>query len=347
MHQIIDLQKEDSTTLAELAEWLLTQKAWEPLDYMEKRFTSQFESDAILIYTVAEAKLAQNDAAKAEELAAKALKLNPGSEYLAQHSVVAQYLKKRGCTAWAIKEYEYMIAHSGDQDYFALRSVMVLAEIYYDQGKNLEAGKTIEKFLKKPSVRRLRALGPSAEIPLDNALADMNYYFGCHWESQGDRKQQREFMEKALEADPTEINALIGYYHLPDLTPEEKQKVVGLIKRSADDARESIRLLRKQPVDLGESPSMVAKESSDCNQYAWLIANTEGDLDEALQFARRAVELEPQSGGIYDTLAHVYFAKGDYETAVKTERKAHELEPHSSMIQRKLELFEKTWESKK
>ena len=90
-------------------------------------------------------------------------------------------------------------------------------------------------------------------------------------------------MDKALKEDPGNINALIGYYHLPDLTAEEKRKVVQLIETAADNAREAIRNDRKTPADPRESMYAELREATDCNQFAWLIANTEGNFDEAFE----------------------------------------------------------------
>jgi tetratricopeptide (TPR) repeat protein len=347
MRRLIELQKDDPTEIAELAEWFLEQKAWAPLDELAKRFASRFAAEPVPLYLHAAAKLAQNDASKAEELASQAFKLNRGKDFLPQHYLVAQYLQKRGCFPWAIREYEYVIAQSNDLDTYALRSVFVLAEIYYDQGQNLEAAQTIEKFLKRPSARRLLGAGLGGEIPLAQARAEMYYYYGCHWENQGDRKKQRESMEKALQEDPTAINALIGYYHLPDLRPEEKQKIVRLIKKTADDTLEMIRNDQKSPEDPREISYAESKEATDCNQFAWLIANTEGNMDEALKYGRRAVELQPANGGMYDTLAHVYYAKGDFENALKTQERAIELDPHSGLLKKKFTVFKKAAEEKK
>jgi tetratricopeptide (TPR) repeat protein len=341
MRRLIDLQKDDAAAIAALAEWFVEQKAWDPLDELEKRFRPRFAAEPVLLYLYAEAKLAQNDSAKAEELAAQALKLNPGRDAAPLHYVVADNLKRRGCIAWAIKEFEYLITQIANQDSIGIRPVMELAEIYCDQGKNLEAGKAIETFLKKPSGRGFFTPGTTVEAFGKQIKADMYYYYGLHWESQGDRKQQRDNMERAIKEDPTSINALIGYYSLPDLTPVEKKKTVELIKTASDQVRESIRSFESPPDDPRENAYAAMREANDCNQFAWLIANTEGDLDEALKYARRAVELQPQNGGIADTLAHVYYAKRDYENAVKTEEKAAELEPHLEMIKRKLEVFKK------
>jgi tetratricopeptide (TPR) repeat protein len=347
MRRLIDLQKDDAGAITALAEWFLDQKAWAPLDELENRFRPRFAAEPVLLYLYAEAKLAQNDSPKAEELAAQALKLNPGRDAAPLHYVVADNLKRRGCIQWAINELEYLITQIASQDSVGVRPVMELAEIYYDQGKNLEAGKAIEKFLKKPSGRGFFTPGAATESFGKQIKADMYYYYGLHWESQGDRKQQRDNMERAIKEDPASINALIGYYNLPDLTPAEKKKAAELIKSAADQVRESIRSFESPPDDPRENAYAAMREANDCNQFAWLIANTEGDLDESLKYARRAVELQPQNGGIADTLAHVYYAKRDYENAVKTEEKAHELEPHLEMIKRKLDVFKKALAEKK
>jgi tetratricopeptide (TPR) repeat protein len=60
------------------------------------------------------------------------------------------------------------------------------------------------------------------------------------------------------------------------------------------------------------------------NTYAWLAANTERKLDEALEYSEEAVRRLPNSPGIQDTLATVYFARGDYEKAFEIQSKAVE-----------------------
>jgi len=71
------------------------------------------------------------------------------------------------------------------------------------------------------------------------------------------------------------------------------------------------------------------------------VGNTDGDLEEALRCSLKSVELSPNSGGYYDTLAHVHYAMGQYDKAVTAQTKAARLEPHSSVIRRKLEEFRK------
>jgi tetratricopeptide (TPR) repeat protein len=120
---------------------------------------------------------------------------------------------------------------------------------------------------------------------------------------------------------------------LPDQTPEYHARICKLIKKAASGLRDQI----------AEDP----EDASAYNQFAWLVGNTEGDFDEALTYSKKSVEIEPQTGGYYDTLARVYFAKGDYENAVKYQTLAIELDPHSGQMERQLELFKKTLEEQK
>ena len=65
------------------------------------------------------------------------------------------------------------------------------------------------------------------------------------------------------------------------------------------------------------------------NNLAWLIAENQGNLDEALQLATAAVSRNQTVAGFYDTLGWVYFKKGLYSAAVKQFRKAVALEEKS------------------
>jgi tetratricopeptide (TPR) repeat protein len=58
------------------------------------------------------------------------------------------------------------------------------------------------------------------------------------------------------------------------------------------------------------------------NNLAWLIADSEGNLDEALQLATSAVAKNQSVAGFYDTLGYVYMKKGLYSPAVQQFKKA-------------------------
>ncbi|MEX2025906.1 MAG: hypothetical protein WEH44_01375, partial [Pirellulaceae bacterium] len=84
-----------------------------------------------------------------------------------------------------------------------------------------------------------------------------------------------------------------------------------------------------------------------CNQLAWLVSNTTGDYDEALQCSLKSNELMPKYAAYLDTLGRCYFAKADFDNAVKYQLLALQEEPHSGQMQRQLALFVKERAAKK
>ena len=58
------------------------------------------------------------------------------------------------------------------------------------------------------------------------------------------------------------------------------------------------------------------------NNLAWLIAETSGNLDEALQLATSVVAKNQTVAGYYDTLGYVYLKKGLFSPAVQQFKKA-------------------------
>ncbi len=67
------------------------------------------------------------------------------------------------------------------------------------------------------------------------------------------------------------------------------------------------------------------------NRHAWLAANTGRELKQAEQNAVRALEIQPETPGIMDTLACVYFAQERYEDAFHEQSQAVDLEPFEKL----------------
>ncbi len=66
------------------------------------------------------------------------------------------------------------------------------------------------------------------------------------------------------------------------------------------------------------------------NNLAWLLADNQGNLDEALQLASLAVSKNQSSAGYYDTLGWVYLKKGLASPAVEQFKKAVAIEESNS-----------------
>lgn len=75
------------------------------------------------------------------------------------------------------------------------------------------------------------------------------------------------------------------------------------------------------------------------NNLAWLLAVSRFELDEAMNLAQRAVQLEPRQPAYIDTLAEVYFQKGDRAKALELIGRCLELEPESEYFRAQQERF--------
>jgi Flp pilus assembly protein TadD len=336
MHRLVDLETGNAQTMAELLSWLLEQQAWDSVDKLATRFPAQFAQNPnllLLLYTTAQAQAEKGNNDRAEQTAQRALKLNPGnsSQRLFKHYIVARALWRREMLEWAQREYRHIIETGAANSDVVTASHTLLGEMLHDQGDEIEAAKVLEGLVN--AARKQPNLPSTLRAGLPGIRSRMDYFLACHHESRQDRAKQREHLDKALAADPTDADVLITRYRLPDQTAEYREETLKLIGQAAAKFRQRIT----------HGPD----DSTAYNQFAWLVANTQGDLDAALEFSKRSIQLSPGSGGYHDTLAHVYFARGDYENAVKTQTRAAQMEPHLKIIAKQLEVFRKKWEETK
>jgi len=283
-----------------------------------------------LVYALAEAYARQGDQTLAEQTAEQALKIHPTIDGVRLHARLeaAASLRRRGRFAWARRECQQLIDSGNPKA--ALRGGRELGEMLHDQGNHKEAAEACQKALDTFRAKEVD-WGDLAE-DVKQARARVHYFLACRHGAEGDRARQRQELETALKEDPGELDALIAAYRLAGQSAEFRAKIVRQVQQEADAIRR----------DTAEEPN----DPENYNKFAWLVGNTEGNLDEALKSARKSLELSPNTSAYLDTLAHVYFTRGDLENAVKYQSRAAELEPHSGLIVRELEAFRKALEAK-
>jgi tetratricopeptide (TPR) repeat protein len=76
------------------------------------------------------------------------------------------------------------------------------------------------------------------------------------------------------------------------------------------------------------------------NNAAWLAANCNRHLDEALEYALKATKIAPDRASYVDTLGEVYFRKGDRENAIKNAKRCIELDPTNDFYPKQRTRFE-------
>lgn len=90
--------------------------------------------------------------------------------------------------------------------------------------------------------------------------------------------------------------------------------LLGMLEDARGNAAESEKHYRKALEVAPDSPIAA-------NNLAWILAETNGNLDEALTLAQKSVD-QIQTAGFYDTLGWVYFKKGLYSPAIEQMKKA-------------------------
>lgn len=137
----------------------------------------------------------------------------------------------------------------------------------------------------------------------------------------------------AIELDGNYLPAYSAYASLLaeqdriDEAAEQYQKVIG--KRASSQVYTMLGILEdgRGNIAAAEAAYRKALEITPespiaANNLAWLIVDTQGNLDEALQLATMAVAKDPNVAGFYDTLAYVYLKKGLASPAVEQSKKA-------------------------
>lgn len=328
MMRVVNLEEGTNEALAELLNWLVSEEAWPVIDTVVVRFNDRIEREPGLLYCVARAQHEQHKDQLAEQTAEKALKhasRRPEDRY-----PMAEDLRQRGMIKWSHQELRQLIESCAPEKKTLVQRI--LSEQLHDQGDDLAAAELREEVVK--------AMGPAAAPRAVDDESDENgpapqqarahYFRSCHLLSKGDRVGQLNELKAALAADPTDADVLISLYRYPDLTADLKSKVTDHIRKTAE-------VFRGQISNNPEDPRPY-------NQFAWLIANTEGDKQAALDASLKSLELSEGDGrgveaGYLDTLGRCYYALGDYENAVKRQSRAVELDPHSGLMNKQLALF--------
>jgi len=339
MQRIVQFERGDRENLLELLDWLVERKAWSVVDQLANRFAVRIADEPVVLYTLADARLQEGREEEAEELAKQALAVKPGDP--AEHLQTAQTLRANGKPQWAEAELQHVVDMGQVDNGTTLLACFLLADLIYDRAEYLAAAELLDEQVKQIA-ERLKAAGADANAKtllggLRGSLGvRMHYYYATHFREQGDHAQAAKHLDLAIEQDKPQLNptstpiwdidVLIGLHRLPDPAEDRHRTTEQMIEQTGATYQQ---LIERDP-----------EEATNYNQLAWLWANTDRNLKEALSLSLKSLELKPNEAGYLDTLARCYFALGDLENAVASQKNAVALDPHSGQMNRQLKQFE-------
>jgi tetratricopeptide (TPR) repeat protein len=171
--------------------------------------------------------------------------------------------------------------------------------------------------------------------------ARLHFYLGCDYGRKHQNAEQVKQLNLAIEQDPSDADVLIALYETSADSADRRKEVMKLIHAADAKFRDEI---AQKPNDFEAY-----------NEDAWLLGNTEGNHQQAIQYSQKSLEIlrgivevvslseasevERSEGGFLDTLAHCYAGNKDYESAVKYQTLAAEKDPHSQAVTRALAQF--------
>ncbi len=206
------------------------------------------------------------------------------------YSRMAEGKMKLGDRATAVQYCRKAVDKAGDNDVLAVQMLQKTYELLGEQ--------ETEQLCKQILQENPESLSANA---------------GMHnlYRIKGDYSKSLEYLEKCLKATTTDQQRWVGY------TTRKAELLVLAFSKTSDnkylkDAMSVYEsLLEKMPNNTGI-----------LNNIAYLLADSNQDLDKALEYAKRAHEMQPNDPEYLDTYALVLYKKGKYSEALQFERAA-------------------------
>ena len=324
-----DGSKDPETLVAETVEmlvWATEHGLADAVDALADR-PELIRDHAIIGFAVAAAETARGNAPRAESLAADAFE-KTDDDFPARLQA-AILLAKWGCTDWAIRAYAAIVEDPQAPPAERALAAIMYSEFLHDLEREDEAAGCLERLVAAAEAgdggnhgQLLQQLGRDPR----SIRSRMHYFRACAATQRADALARRQSAEQAVAAYPKDADALIALFTLPDNTPEQKADASKRIKAALAQIEGEIQA--------------VPDDANGYNEYAWLVANTEGDVARATKYAKLSLIRSFDNSSYLDTLAHCRAAAGDYASAIRTQSLAKRQEPHNRTIQRNLERFE-------
>lgn len=348
-----DLIPPTTRDLVEACRWATDHQLHPFVLALKSKHERIFGQTPILLYNSGLAMKSQGDQESANRLADEAAAINPlpateeEREKLAPkdledkaqaHREIALKLWDRGLFEWAEREFRLIIDALTIDDRTSVAARDSLAEMFAELERHQDVVDILTPLtdrLKKDNQLQ-RQINMMIGSATSRRLSQLEYHSALALAEAGKLEEARKKMAEAFQAQPSNIDILIRMYRT-DGDDEWKRSTLAKVN-------ESQRLLyavvqqSRVAVRAGVNGARDGLAES-LNNYAWLVCNTEGDFEKALQSSLESLELGIDSARL-DTCARCYFAMDDFDNAIRMQKRALKLSPYSAPLRRQLTEFE-------
>ena len=323
-----DEDENGADTTASNLIWAVEHGLPEAVDLLEDRWPGLAIDRPVTAYAAAVALAARGDRDRAERMAETAFmagKAEVGG--FTNRLRAGLLLAKWGATEWTVREYRALLddpqTPGGE---FALAGIL-FSEFLHDLGRDDDAADVLRRVVggradggaeAEETLRRM-------ERDPDAIRSRAAFFASCAAAARGDAAGRRRLVEEALRHHGRDVDALIALYEISAADPKLRAEATARVTRALERIEDEIQAL--------------PDDANGYNEYAWLVANTEGDARKAVRYSKKSLEISFDNPSYLDTLAHCRFAAGDHAAAVRTQAIAQRLEPHNRTILRNLERF--------
>jgi len=315
--------------------WLLENEQWEALELFEDQYEKTIRTQRLLIYLAAIARDKQGRDDLAEEFAKRAINLI--ADDAATRDDIGDLIGELGRHDWAEREWWFVVEAypvstiDAESALLSLSARLSLASLrLHDRSEDGRAAELMAEMIDAleadPQLMKDIKASRIGRDQVDQSYVQREYFLACQAANEGSHEEQRKFLEAAIDLNPEDPDVLIAMYRL---------------ENSDDGFREQTVLRIQQAVRTIEG--YIEQEPGNAQSYnywAWLVSNTEGDYDQAVEYSLRSLELSPDSPSYLDTLGRCQYAAGNLEEAVRVQREAVSRHPHLQVMRDQLELFE-------
>ncbi len=348
-----DLIPPTTRGLIDACSWAIDQQLHQFVLELQRQHRRMFSEHPMLLYGAAEAHQIAGATETGQELAKLALQMNPLPNQVAgesqmqpraveesarAHREIANQLAERGRFDWAEGELRLII---DSLDIASNPAAIARADLAVLLG-DLERHRDVANLL-QPLVDRIekddklkQQLIRLTSFNYSYMVSSAQYHSGLALINEGDVDQARPLLAQAFQRYPVNVDILISMHRLDgdetwrSLVDRTLDVTVRQVEQSIQDVRDDAKRFG-QPItqELGYQ----------LNQYAWLVANTRGNQEKALNYSLESLNIS-NDGAKMDTCARCYFATGDFDNAMRMQKLALKQMPYSPPLLRQLKLIE-------